>query len=1517
MGKRKITSLLVIAAAMLVALPTQAQLTKTREEVKAMALAKKTTTQAREAYAEFKNTYPLVYKNIKEIAPMKKQGVEMATTGVVPVGPRKSPKVTVSGNQANIAIAGANILASMTYDYAMGEGPALVQSFNTANPTQAEVLAEGNSYYTFNSTNGGGLVEGVYYGAELMSIWGLFYFPELYMYNLEDETCDYIDLDDFALMGVYDTATAPSGDVYGVFYAADGSGVDFGIADYENLTHTTIAPWTSSDLPFAFGITSDNVGYMIMTDHNFYKVDLATGALELIGAIDYPFYDYYQTAEIDQKTNTFYWLALNEDLTSSLVTVDLETAECNEISNLGYAIYVNAAVQLPAAENGAPAAIDDLTAVFAEGSNDGKISFTAPVTTFDGEELEGSLAFAVTVSGNVVKEGITAAGEEVELDITVPTGMQTIFVTTKNDVGESPKSNKIKGWFGYDVPAAPENVAFVYDEGKVVVTWDAVEAGVHEGFIGDVSYNVYRIFAGDAEADGAVIEDMAAVIAGDGVLVAEGITETEFVDEIDVNVDAAKLQYAVEAVNGKGVSSAAAETPAVTVGTGLEVPYEVVLNSEESLDLFTIIDANNDDKSWYFYTYYGCAYSTYNASLPSDDYLITPPITLKAGKKYNFATEVSAGSYTERFEVLIGKAAAPNMLTQTIIEPMEISGISASNPELFEETFSVEEDGNYYVAIHKISDADEFWMGVHSISISNVLTAESVKAPRLGVQPDPYGAENAVITVTAPGYNLGGAKLTDNLSKVNVYRDGVMIKSFEDVAPEDIKVFKDYVTTGSYSYTAVAFDKNGDAGKKSDKVTKSIGLDVPAATEKIDVADNGNSVTLTWKPVVKGNNGGIVNPGEIDYIVVSIDDEGYIADTLGVTSQNTLTFPYNTKSGDMTLARFLVISSNVAGAEAGRYAYLFVGESYQMPVEENFDNNGFNYGTWIYWQSSSNTSLSMSTDASDDDASAISFNSTAGNEWLYLTVGKIAMRQGNPTLTVDVKGDGSKKNKFVAQIQTPDGNVDNAIVEVPGDEYETYSLSLADYASASYVVIRLRAEFAEAGSILVDNFKVIDLLEENLLVKVDAPKSVQAGKTAKVNVTVKNMGENTAKKYGVKLFAGDEQLLSEAVEEELASFESKVFTADFATTIFDDAQDVTLRAEVEYELDLDDEDNVAETVITIKQSNVSKPEDVTAVKNGADVVLTWSAPSSSVEEISENFDDEEVFVPFSLGGITADEHNGALGDWTLYDGIGVTGYGFSGLTFENMSAVSAWQVFKPAAVTEQFAEGYTHSGDQCLISWCPFDQETSDTPAADHWLISPELPGVAQTISFFSRCLNSSYGEEIFEILYSTTDNNPESFVKLADGNSNSEEWTEFTYDLPAGAKFFAIRHVAVDQFAMMVDDITFTAGGGEVAGYNIYVDGEDGVYDTVEGTTYTIENIGAAKWVAVSTVMANGAESQPVVVEISGANQEITAIEQLTGNNQPVDIFSIDGKLIRQQTTDLKGLKGAYVINGQKVIVK
>ena len=47
-----------------------------------------------------------------------------------------------------------------------------------------------------------------------------------------------------------------------------------------------------------------------------------------------------------------------------------------------------------------------------------------------------------------------------------------------------------------------------------------------------------------------------------------------------------------------------------------------------------------------------------------------------------------------------------------------------------------------------------------------------------------------------------------------------------------------------------------------------------------------------------------------------------------------------------------------------------------------------------------------------------------------------------------------------------------------------------------------------------------------------------------------------------------------------------------------------------------------------------------------------------------------------------------------------------------------------------------------------------------------------------------------------------------------------------------------------------------------------------------------------------------------------ITGIQQLE-ESQPVDVYSVDGKLIRRQAKTLDDLKGVYIINGRGVIMK
>lgn len=65
--------------------------------------------------------------------------------------------------------------------------------------------------------------------------------------------------------------------------------------------------------------------------------------------------------------------------------------------------------------------------------------------------------------------------------------------------------------------------------------------------------------------------------------------------------------------------------------------------------------------------------------------------------------------------------------------------------------------------------------------------------------------------------------------------------------------------------------------------------------------------------------------------------------------------------------------------------------------------------------------------------------------------------------------------------------------------------------------------------------------------------------------------------------------------------------------------------------------------------------------------------------------------------------------------------------------------------------------------------------------------------------------------------------------------------------------------------------------------------------------------------VYADGTESVPAYASFTYTD----AIRQILATGQPFDVYSLDGKLLRQQTRTVDGLKGTYIVGGTKVILK
>ena len=105
---------------------------------------------------------------------------------------------------------------------------------------------------------------------------------------------------------------------------------------------------------------------------------------------------------------------------------------------------------------------------------------------------------------------------------------------------------------------------------------------------------------------------------------------------------------------------------------------------------------------------------------------------------------------------------------------------------------------------------------------------------------------------------------------------------------------------------------------------------------------------------------------------------------------------------------------------------------------------------------------------------------------------------------------------------------------------------------------------------------------------------------------------------------------------------------------------------------------------------------------------------------------------------------------------------------------------------------------------------TSNPP---QYLISPELTGTEDgvTVEFEYAVYKTTYGNETFQVGYSTTTNATSSFtwdseITASNGIGDGASWLTYSKTFPAGTKYVAVKHTSNDVWYLFVDEFSFTA---------------------------------------------------------------------------------------------------------------
>lgn len=473
--------------------------------------------------------------------------------------------------------------------------------------------------------------------------------------------------------------------------------------------------------------------------YNLYRLD-DTRNLHTVGKVQ-SMSDYMQSMEFDRKTGRLYWAGASQ-WDGYMYEVNISDGTCTTLASVGSnGELTGLYIPFRLAPDGTPAAASEFTV--ADSAHDGNVtlSFNVPDATVDGKELTSVSGWKIMCDDKVLDipfENVTP-GRAVSVDAVVECGMHLFKVIFMNETGEGAPAN-CKTYVGVDTPAAPVGIKVVVDGSRADISWTPVTVGANGGWIdaSEITYNVIRI--------------------PDNKEVAKGTSAVKLSDDVE-HMDV--YQYAVTAV-GAGKESAPAMSDMVAIGEGMELPYSCSFTEPQDMVLWTSVDANADGYTWQYTSNYGnpamLVRSTY--SYACDEWLVSPPLKLKAGKEYKISYDVGAMNiyYPPQYRLYIGRQATPDGLDKEIYsQSVEVSYPSRSIVYLPEIT----DDGAYYIGVRTQWDK-----GLPALYFGNVKIEEN-HAARLTldvVDSDGKAIENVSVKFGADGDTY----VTDAEGKINV-----------------------------------------------------------------------------------------------------------------------------------------------------------------------------------------------------------------------------------------------------------------------------------------------------------------------------------------------------------------------------------------------------------------------------------------------------------------------------------------------------------------------------------------------------------------------------------------------------------------------------------------------------------------------------------------------------------------------------------------------------------------------------
>lgn len=955
--------------------------------------------------------------------------------------------------------------------------------------------------------------------------------------------------------------------------------------------------------------------------------------------------------------------------------------------------------------------------------------------------------------------------------------------------------------------------------------------------------------------------------------------------------------------------------------------WEVSFDNKSDLDGFTIIDANGDSHvyegilrggwSWLSHEEVsGAASYYYDRNNAADDWLITPGINLNSGREYSVSFDANAANiYPERFEVFFGNAATVDGMTKQLIAPTVVNKGEFEN---FRAQFAVEETGVYYVGIHAISDKGQYILDIKNLKVEAGLLANAPACVTdFTVTADPSGLKKTTIAFTLPTVQNNGEALS-TITKVDVLRDGVSVKTIDTAQPGEQVSFTEMVPDeGLYKYTVIVYNENGDGAPAMKNVF--VGYDAPTPPGNPHIVDKFSSIDIVWEQSL-GQNGGLIKRSDMNYYIYAVDEDGNVGNRLATVEKGKLLYniPMNTEVGEQHLITYAMIAGNSKGlSERVETKGFLVGKPLDYPFAEHFAGQGIDNFWWVSGSGlgfeNQYAGFSMAKNSAEGDNGSLLFEGFFDDDVVTLHSAKVSLEGAeHPWLTFNHKAMIGTEVEMSVVAARPDGVCDILrTIDYRSYDAKDWTPELIDldaYKSEKYVVIEFvfKNHSDEKATITyLDNIKIGEVEDEDLTTDFDCPPTIVAGNELTHSTIIQNFGTKAVTlSVTSNVSVSDETLDSNVKELTLQPMQKQIVSSAIAVPYADAGKQYAVSVKVEMIKGDGTTELAAEHQQTVKvtASTVPTVTDLLGISNPADgtVTLSWNAPENPSLKVSEGFESYEPFLTEGIGEWTTTDKDGGVCE-QLFMGYptGLENQSFAFTTF-SLAALNP-------GMTDTNPEFTAHAGNTCLAAFFCHDGYFNYRDQ-NNWLISPRLSGKSQKITLYAGNYDVS-SPEVFEIMYSMTDDQPESFIRIgAERRVADGQWHPFTATLPAGAQYFAIHHYtdADNAYMLKLDDITLDKAL-EIEAYDIYLNGE--LVGSTTDSEYVLNSASLNDNVAVAVRYTDKSVSEPVSVSITDGIKDVNA--DTSANDR---IYNLAGQRITSRNATRRG--EIIIINGNKQLI-